>query len=518
MSDVTQASHDAAEAFEARRRRRLRLFAFGTTAYVVAIVLMIVVWRGYSRARLAGELARLRAAGEPLLPADFNPSTALRDFENAAFAYENAVAAIHAPTNYRDAQGNPTDALDAALGRTAIDPALAGKLVDDNPKALALLRSARGISEVDWGVQFASPMINVLLPQLSGQRRLAKLGVVAARVAAQRGDHAEAVQIALDLARLARRVDEPRTSVAITHLVAVAVHSLLTNSLLEALIPELCVAPDEPHVATRAGETQAASAGVARAASRAAVLELTRELLDDAPIRAGWQRAMSAERAMHADTVRGVVDGTMPAWAIGAPGGMALSSRVLRFVFRPMFELDGARMIGNASLVLRAGMAPSFPEARRTMARIDVIPTAPGTTSIAAGATRALSRMLEASYDRALTLSFRCRAERRMAATALAIRLFELDHGTRPASLAELVPEYLSEPPRDPFAPDGELLGYLPADPKPRLYSLGPDGGDDGGDFTWRESGSVDPDRLDLVYFLDDQRPSTQPAGKTPSP
>jgi len=88
-----------------------------------------------------------------------------------------------------------------------------------------------------------------------------------------------------------------------------------------------------------------------------------------------------------------------------------------------------------------------------------------------------------------------------MAAIALAMRLYEVDHGRRPAKLAELVPDYLSEVPADPHASDGRSIAYQPKAtavgppggvfnwpytpalkrPHPVLYSVGPDGRDDNG-------------------------------------
>ncbi len=62
----------------------------------------------------------------------------------------------------------------------------------------------------------------------------------------------------------------------------------------------------------------------------------------------------------------------------------------------------------------------------------------------------------------------------------LALQAYKLDHRRYPAALSNLVPDYLSAIPRDAFAKSGPLqykltkTGYL-------LYSVGPDGTDDGG-------------------------------------
>ncbi len=84
-------------------------------------------------------------------------------------------------------------------------------------------------------------------------------------------------------------------------------------------------------------------------------------------------------------------------------------------------------------------------------------------------------------YDRIVQRFARSRALSRMAATALAIKLYRVDHDDRlPASLDVLVPDYLPFVPGDPFTLDGPI-GYRPDAAIPFLYSVYEDGIDDGG-------------------------------------
>ena len=86
--------------------------------------------------------------------------------------------------------------------------------------------------------------------------------------------------------------------------------------------------------------------------------------------------------------------------------------------------------------------------------------------------------------DRAFAVHFQGLAERRVAALWLAIRLYDVDHAGRfPATLDELVPEYIPAVPADPFASDGRQLGYI-ASPSPLIYSVAMNGKDDHGDTT----------------------------------
>lgn len=70
--------------------------------------------------------------------------------------------------------------------------------------------------------------------------------------------------------------------------------------------------------------------------------------------------------------------------------------------------------------------------------------------------------------------------ENALLVTTLALRAYQLDHGTYPPNLASLAPNYLPSVPSDPFALSG-LLRYQQAGAKYLLYSVGPDGKDDGG-------------------------------------
>mgnify|MGYP003889327817 CR=1 FL=1 len=64
--------------------------------------------------------------------------------------------------------------------------------------------------------------------------------------------------------------------------------------------------------------------------------------------------------------------------------------------------------------------------------------------------------------------------------TVLALHAFHLKQGRYPATLNELVPEYLQRVPVDPFD-DGAPLHYRRRDDKYALWSIGPDGVDNGG-------------------------------------
>ena len=71
-------------------------------------------------------------------------------------------------------------------------------------------------------------------------------------------------------------------------------------------------------------------------------------------------------------------------------------------------------------------------------------------------------------------------AARKMVITAIALKRYQLKYGNYPADLNALVPEFLPAVPLDPV--DGQPLRYHPkANGTFLLYSVGPNGKDDGG-------------------------------------
>lgn len=65
------------------------------------------------------------------------------------------------------------------------------------------------------------------------------------------------------------------------------------------------------------------------------------------------------------------------------------------------------------------------------------------------------------------------------ATTAIAVTQYRLDHGDMPRRLSDLIPAYLDQLPRDPF--NGEPLRLVIKSNNWVVYSVGPDGKDDGG-------------------------------------
>jgi len=460
---------------------------------LVAIGLLLVLmaglrwwWGHVAHSRLQAEIDRIRAAGEPIFPEDFD-SAPVPDAENAALVLVNAANAFVAPPE----AGEDVSILAGHSRFTATQLADARAYVDANTNALRLLRQARGMEKLDLGVRMRTPVFNFMLPPLSGHRQSAKLLTVVAKYHHQSGNDAEAIAAIRDALALGDVVDHRPSLIA--HLVAISIRALAARAV-ESVAPDLAVCG--------ADESMGPGPEPARYPD---VEALIADLLDEEDFRQGFTRALQCERMYQLDTVRVITSGQMSLAALYGGGGPApLVQRVLNLFVGPLFVLDGVQMMHHATVAVEAARAQDWPTHCRKQ------PPDPGNSAgVVDLLTRPLSTFLIPSFERAAMLHYRTLADRRMAAIALAIRLYELDHGRRPVQLTDLVPEYLDVLPVDPFADDGRTFGYRPDTVPPVLYSIGPNGVDEEGRFAFRRGGRINVEVFDTPFFLDGHRPQS---------
>lgn len=105
-----------------------------------------------------------------------------------------------------------------------------------------------------------------------------------------------------------------------------------------------------------------------------------------------------------------------------------------------------------------------------------------------------------------MVLESKVRADLRVSATAVlvGIRRYEIDRGSLPDTMEDLIPAYIDSAPIDPY--DGQPLRYIADDQI--IYSVGKDGEDAGGSATWLTDGRSDVsqrdrrDAKDIVYMV----------------
>ncbi|MCG3130364.1 MAG: hypothetical protein FLDDKLPJ_01121 [Phycisphaerae bacterium] len=486
-------------AWDARRRRVWRR-AWAGVGLAGALLLGVRVWWGaVAHERLTRAVEAYRAAGEPVYLEDFLPPRAVPDDENAATAYQKAAGMIAVPDamqvvgtyyfdDFRWARAYPGDAR---------------LVVEANTGMLAELRRASAMTECDWGVRIASPAVNTLLPTLSWTRHLSRSVI---RIGVSQhviGDDEGMMQTLADLHTVHRRFTEGRATFALNLMVS-GVCEAVCCSAIEFVVHDLQIESSQE----RGEEDQRrdGSSVAGRSATRDQIRAEIARLLDEDWMITAWRRAMNTERAVLYDFAASF--GT-PGFAAGMGIAAPLSGRPLRWVIGPSFDLDAVKAMKRVMRVRDAGCLATYGEA---MAIIGFDPNSAAETvdevnSQVERASRLLSETMMWRVEGTLIGEYRVRADRRMAAAALAIRMYEVDHGRRPASLEALVPEYLPAVPEDPFCEPGQPIRYAPDAVPPLLYSVGPNGADDGGQDKRLDDGRRDDAASDILFYLNGDRP-----------
>lgn len=480
-----------------RRYWWLKRLAVGYVLWFVLIVGVRIWWGAEAQRRLDQRIDSYRAAGQPVLIEDFEP-TPVPDEDNAAPLWEKAAAAIvqQEEDHYYEDFLKPSYA--------AKYPDEFDALIAANAGALQFAEEAAAKPAIDWGARFTNPPPYMLFARhYSGQRAVAKMLAIAARHDSRQGIHAAAV------ARVEQMLDAAEdTGTApvelMGHYAWIAIEALAAAAL-EALVPSMQI-----HGA--AAEFDSA------AADRAAVERLIVRLLDDQELREHLRLALYAERMSAIELVEGLLDGTFVLGA--APGSQRSGARALYSAatspVSPLVKLDLVYMLDFNAQVLGAVEAASWTQVR------EALPPNPASLSDHQQLKRTISSFWLSSPERMLELHHRTLARRRMAGLSLALVLYRQDHGELPAMLGALTPTYLGTLPADPFRAEGGTFGYLPHADEPRLYTVGPDGVDDGGayaiaSFSHTTETAVDLERLDPPFFLTAARPKLtppEPAGK----
>jgi hypothetical protein len=456
---------------------------------LLAGLVILRVWWGWDvHRRLQAEIDKYAAAGEPIHPEDFNPRELIPDDQNAAKLLLDAEVALNLTM---DESALVSDLASQPAGvKEHLDEV--GQIVTSNTPVFDLVREARHLAgkPVDWGVRVKSPALTMLLPSLSGQRVLGKLLSTTAIYQHTTHEDASAIETLCDSIALAEVLDAQ--SGVITHLFAIATVSV-TMKGVEQLAPDLAIHAKDADVD-----------GMSHPATVAQVRSLITILLNEEGLRNGFVRAMQVERMALLDLTQLVQRGDAGLALLAGSGAVAPAGwveRALWLPFGPIIGLDGLWMVKHVTAYVAAARKPTWPGA------VAVAPSEAGGRSVLEWLKYPLSGFVVPSLSRVMTLHYRVIAMRRLAATALAIRLYEIDHGRCPVQLTDLVSDYLTEVPLDPFANDRRTIAYRPDARPPVLYSVNKDGVDDEGSFTLRSDGTVDNDELDLVFFLDGDRP-----------
>lgn len=448
------------------------------------LVISFLGWSRFAGVRLQDAIDEITATGEPLFPSDFN-SPPIPEQDNAAVLYEKAARLI------TEGGVHESPVLKKCRELSIEDDGFVstcGALVASQQAPLSLVREARKRPNVSWSIKFQSPLLDYALPKLSGSRAAAKLLAIKMRLEHLNQDDKEVVENINDMLALSAALDQHPTT--ISHLVAVSIEALVLDAI-ESMGSDLVIRSVD-------------DSDIDQAANRETVERIIDHLLDDVGLRAGLKRAFQNERAIQLDVVLGLSGGSAATKGSGAFGNK-YSRGWTAIPLVPLFKQDGVALLEHMGYLLKAIESQTRVDYKNYLKTIPTPPWERATTRWQQ-IKHIASQTIYPSLDRAVELQYRVLALRRMGATALAIRLYELDHGHRPATLEALVPDYLPAVPVDAMS-DGRVIGYLPDAEFPRLYSVGSNGLDDGGEFAFGRYGKIDKDALDVPFFLDGPPP-----------
>lgn len=466
------------------RGRWGRRFGWGLAGFAVLVIASSLLWVLLSGRGVSARVARLKAAGEPVLPADFatppdgpdNGGTEVLRIGEAMYAYQKA---------------NESPDWGPMLPLTPAERQGIEKRLSDLAPQMAAFRAARAKPRHDWDLDLTSPVLVKMLPTLNGVRAVARLHEEAALLAHEKGDDAAALRHIDDIRFIAHFADKHPSLVG--HLVSIGCHALATETIFD-------IAPDLK-IGTAQGDAPPQD-----------VRRMIDALLDERAYRDGLRQALRGERMMQLDSVRALRNG------VAVPTGPGVQARpynpVMRVGLSPLLNRNAALMLDRMTEIIPLADEPDYPSAR---AKLPAPPDRGNPLNM-------MANILLPSLDRMFNTHHRLSSDRRMAAAALAIRWYQLDHaGRRPPTLDALVPKYLPAVPKDALLAN-QPIGYLPNAKRPRLYSAGENNKDDRGDDAlmrpypdgraaargeeWRQ--------LDRPVYLDRQ-PRPKPEPETPA-
>jgi hypothetical protein len=424
------------------------LFAFAILAKAVSFGTLLILDNA-----VAAEARAMRVEAAAMMQAALPPAVA--DAENAALLHAQAAAAIAAATDLSAADG-----LFNAPAIDASSPAV-GAILARHAGLLDTIRRAADMPACRFPRDWTRPSIDMLLAEVQGCRNEGRLLALAARHELATDKPAAALADAVRIGRIGRQVgSEP---ILVSHLVGIAIDATALSVVAE-ILPTLSAA-DAPLLDDPA----------------------LRDLVASTP---SIVRAINGEEAFGLSLFANFADGRQgidrlgrlasdPNVAILEDEPFSLLTEPLSAVWRAFIlpaDIAGYRRRFEAYRHLVTGAVDQSRTWPQTQKQIDGIEA----EIRRAGPDGFLSRLIVPATDGVLRSQCMAVARHRAAEVLLAATRERLATGAIPESIDALVPARLPSVPRDPFTTDAPL--HLKATPEELLiWSVGPDGEDDGG-------------------------------------
>jgi hypothetical protein len=452
------APHDGVEP-PAARWPLIGLIALAVIAAAVTAGVLLILDNA-----VVAQAPYLRLEAAHLMQSNLPPVVA--DDENAAALHLQAGAAIAADKEF-GAEGSPIDPT-ADVMSPAATVFLARHAV-----TLDLVRRATDRDTCRFTRDWSRPSIDMILSEVQTIRSEGRLLALAARRAAAEGRHADALADIVRIHRLARHAAaEP---ILVSYLVGIALDHVALTALAD-LLPRL--GPDD-----------------AALLDSAEVRDLVGRSPDLLP-------ALYGEEAFGLATFAGFVDGRMTARELMGPDQAGGVDQVVDVgpIFRVFFlagDLDGYRRMMHAFQQLAADREASTNHAQ-TRRRAEALEK-----SLADHRPGVLSSLMLPAVTSVFQARARSEAVHRAAAVLVAATKQRLATGILP-----LEPPDFDKPapfvmPVDPLAEGSAPLLMKRSDAGIAVYSVGPDGHDDGGPAPPSEEAAEGNDDIGLVMAVE---------------
>ncbi len=440
-------------------RRRVRWWHVALACFL----LLLGAWGGWRvnlRREINAELARIRAEGYPVTPAELEAWYPYPKGENAADVYLRAFAAMVEPTE-EEKEILPI------VGKAKLPPpgepipaemlAAMEAHLEKNSEALRLLHEAGKVEGCRWPGEGSFPNNQVHRRTPPGVYDAMRLLHLAASRTTLLGDQHASIRSIENAVKLLRSLEnEPFISRYAARSTGAAVLAEMIHELIDHS------PADEPSLnklisglRDRRGETELTRVAVGDRCTTLALLNMFRTAV----------------------RTRG-----RSSWEIAVGDGLVLLSGVVE-VYERAYLRHARRIYDFAS-------HPTFEFAQRVDGERDDIP-------------RYAELALHLSPFCVHLLRFKCRLEVALdlTLTALAAERYRLAHGDWPAALEELVPDYLDEVPADPYN-HGKPLSVKRHGDRLVIYSFGQDQDDDGGTLGGDEGFGFPVGDGDVIFTL----------------
>jgi hypothetical protein len=393
---------------------------------------------------VAAQAPYLRLEAAQLIQANLPP--AVPDLQNAATFYEQALAAL---------DPDPTFTLGEDELESPLTPAVA-ELLARHASTLDLLRRAAERDTCRFQRDWTRPSFQLLLTETQSLRTAARLLALAARREAADGNTADALQ---DVARIERighhAASEP---ILISNLIGIAIDSVALQTLAEVL-PTLrksdLAALDSSDIRDLVTPPSA----------------MASHFYGEEAFDLSWYADLSDDQigvdnlTMVLDTVLDEMDSSEPLLY------RLLPCSILYRVFYLPADLAGYRSFMRKYQQLAAGSEP-YPEVKKKTAAME--------TELRNRSPGMMSSLIVPALKGVFPAHARNIARHRAAAALVAATKQRLETGTVPETFEEVTAGFVPPTARDPFTADHSLL-MKRTDDTVVVYSVGPDGEDDGG-------------------------------------